>query len=252
MLRAWSHYKKKRGENLKRTLFFNTYLHLCFPLLKIIWIWKPNHTTCIWSAAGVREDESIARIQNTWTQELGSWKWLSPQNGLAQPLGDCELRHTAFPFSLFSLPMSSAWAQPGLSSSPPASRPLPGGDKNSSPSPCLGKMDLGNQAADVHPHLEQGTHRARSFTTLLLTLISGLALSTPAPCRYTCWPQPPQPQCWWWEASQKSVKHVCYTKQLSSYWTLSAAGLYARIQIKYKDVQEFLISFQQHHNSECL
>lgn len=81
---------------------------------------------------------------------------------------------------------------------------------------------------------------------------SGLALSTPAPCRYTCWPQPPQPQCWWWEASQKSVKHVCYTKQLSSYWTLSAAGLYARIQIKYKDVQEFLISFQQHHNSECL
>ena len=98
-------------------------------------------------------------------------EWVQKELPLAQPLGDYEVRYTAFPFSLFSLPMSSARAQPGLSSSPPASRLLPGGGKNSSPSPCLGKVDLGNQTADVHPQLEPGTHRARSFTTLLLALI---------------------------------------------------------------------------------
>lgn len=91
------------------------------------------------------------------------------------------------------------------------------GDKTLPQSPCLDKVDLGNQAADVHPHLEQGTHRARNCTTLLLTLIFRSCLVNTSSCRYTCWPQPSQPQCWWWEASQKSVKHVCYAKQLSSY-----------------------------------
>ena len=37
-----------------------------------------------------------------------SSEWVQKELPLAQPLGDCELRHTAFPFSLFSLPMSSA------------------------------------------------------------------------------------------------------------------------------------------------
>ena len=189
VLRAWSHCKKKRGENLKRMLFFNTYLHLCFSLLKnnlnlkaeshymhLVCCWDEGRWVYRWNTEHINLGTQIMKM----TQ---SSEWVQKELPLDQPLGVYEVRYTAFPFSLFSLPMSSARAQPGLSSSPPALRPLPGGGKNSSPSPCLGKVDLGNQTADVHPQLEQGTHRARSFTAFFSHSSSGLALSTPAPCR---------------------------------------------------------------------
>ena len=118
VLRARSHCKKKkkkkRGKNLKRMLFFNTYLHLCFSLLKnslnlkaeshymhLVCCWCEGRWVYRWNTEHINPGTQIMKM----TQ---SSEWVQKELPLAQPLGDCELRHTAFPFSLFSLPMSSA------------------------------------------------------------------------------------------------------------------------------------------------
>lgn len=90
-----------------------------------------------------------------------------------------------FPLPLFSLPMSSAGAQPGVCSSPPDQRPLLGGGKNSSRCLWLYKVDLWNQASDLRPQLEVDAHRAHNSTTLFLSLFFQSCISTPVPCRET-------------------------------------------------------------------
>ena len=93
-----------------------------------LWIWQQSHALCIWSAALVRRDESVAgcRAHSPGTQHPNHENDSVLRMGPKRPSFHSASRglwnwHTQSfsPLPLFSLPMSSVGAEPGVCSSPP-------------------------------------------------------------------------------------------------------------------------------------